>query len=69
MGITSSQLVVFNLWKLIPLGVDTSIAPHSPIFEDIPPSDVEILENKNAELKSRVEAMQSALDEIIMGGM
>lgn len=30
--------------------IDTSVAPHQPILEDIPPSEVEVLESQVAEL-------------------
>lgn len=36
------------------IGVDVSVEPHEPIFEDIPKSEVELLKDENTTLKLAV---------------
>lgn len=43
--------------------------PYIPDTSNIPKTPMQILEQENAELKSRVEVMQGALDALIMGGV
>ncbi|EKQ56257.1 MULTISPECIES: hypothetical protein [unclassified Clostridium] len=41
--------------------VDVSVTPHTPIYGDMPKSDVEILKEKQ-------ELMQKALDDVLLSG-
>lgn len=38
-------------------GIDVSVMPHQPVFEDIPKSDMEILKEKVAELEAQNQAL------------
>lgn len=44
------------------IGVNVSKTPHEVILEDIPPSETQLL-------KQEVQAMQEALDFLLIGGM
>ncbi|MZK53425.1 hypothetical protein [Clostridium beijerinckii] len=41
--------------------IDTTTTPHTPIFEDIPKSEIDILKEKQ-------ELMQKALDDLLLSG-
>lgn len=53
------------LWVEIPAGkrivsVDVSITPHQPVFEDLPPSETDIL-------KDRISLLEDTITELILG--
>lgn len=38
-------------------GIDVSVTPHQPVFEDVPKSDMEILKEKVEQLEAQNEAL------------
>lgn len=44
------------------IGVDVSVTPNQAILEDVPPTETQLLQQK-------IDTMQAALDEIILGGL
>lgn len=43
------------------VSVDTSVTPHQPVFEDIPPSEVAVLSGKVAEQEQAILELSMAL--------
>lgn len=53
------------MWVEIPQGkrivrVDVSVTPHVPIFEELPPSETDLL-------KQRIELLEDTITELILG--
>lgn len=47
------------------IGVDVTVTPHQPIFEDIPKSEVEMLREENEQLKNSVADLWEV---VLLGG-
>src|SRR5690606_5152878 len=55
------------LWTEVPegkrvVGVDVSVTPHQPIFEDIPPSETEILSQALSETTMLIAQQQEQIE-------
>lgn len=50
------------------IGVDVSVTPHQVIFEDIPPSEIDVLKKENEELKASQLEQDTLIMELMLGG-